>query len=88
MADKNSERAAKIASASKRGKDIDICSSSMSLIDMINTRGDEYPSTTHLDSFNHCNTWHNIDYDKLNARYNVRPPLRLVPVSGGDRTCH
>ncbi|KAL8107664.1 hypothetical protein AgCh_024172 [Apium graveolens] len=28
------------------------------------------------------------DYDKLNARYNVRPPLRLVPVSGGDRTCH
>ncbi|KAL8091482.1 hypothetical protein AgCh_033915 [Apium graveolens] len=46
MADKNSEGAAKISSASKR------------------------------------------DYDKLNARYNVRPPLRLVPVCGGDRTCH
>ncbi|KAL8105086.1 hypothetical protein AgCh_029032 [Apium graveolens] len=60
----------------------------MSLIDMINTRGDEYPSTAHLDSFNHCNTWHNIDFDKLNARYNALPPLRLVPVSGGDRTCH
>ncbi|XP_074337329.1 uncharacterized protein LOC141674523 [Apium graveolens] len=88
MADKNSERAAKIASASKRGKDIDIRSSYMSLIDMINTRGDEYPSTAHLDSFNHCNTWHNIDFNKLNARYNVLPPLRLVPVSGGDRTCH
>ncbi|KAL8155304.1 hypothetical protein AgCh_000616 [Apium graveolens] len=46
MADKNSERAAKIASALKR------------------------------------------DFDKLNVRYNVLPPLRLVPVSGGDRTCH
>ncbi|KAL8134677.1 hypothetical protein AgCh_009632 [Apium graveolens] len=46
MADKSSERAAKIASASKR------------------------------------------DFDKLNARYNVLPPLRLVSVSGGDRTCH
>ncbi|KAL8088877.1 hypothetical protein AgCh_008656 [Apium graveolens] len=46
MADKNSERAAKIASASKR------------------------------------------DFNKLNARYNVPPPFRLVPVSGGDRTCH
>ncbi|KAL8097995.1 hypothetical protein AgCh_030937 [Apium graveolens] len=46
MADKSSERAAKIASTSKR------------------------------------------DFDKLNARYNVLPPLRLVPVSGGDRTCH
>ncbi|XP_074336556.1 uncharacterized protein LOC141673711 [Apium graveolens] len=88
MADKNSERAAKIASASKRGKDIEIRSSYMSLIDMINTRGDEYPSTAHLDSFNHCNTWHNIDFNKLNARYNVPPPFRLVPVSGGDRTCH
>ncbi|KAL8146471.1 hypothetical protein AgCh_004269 [Apium graveolens] len=46
MADKSSERAVKIASASKR------------------------------------------DFDKLNERYNVLPPLRLVPVSGGDRTCH
>ncbi|KAL8149219.1 hypothetical protein AgCh_006287 [Apium graveolens] len=88
MADKNSERAAKIASASKRGNDIEIRSSYMSLLDMINTRGDEYPSNAHFDSFNHYNTWHNIDYDKLNIRYNVRPPLRLVSVDGGDSTFH
>lgn len=57
MADRYQLRLAKINS-SKRGTFIEIRSLSYSsIIDMINLRGDEYPSLSNLDSYNHGNTF-------------------------------
>lgn len=66
MADRDQQRVAKMNN-SKRGTLIKIRSLSYtSLIDMINLRGDEYPYLSHLDSYNHSNTFHKEDNRILN----------------------
>lgn len=61
MADKNPERIVKANSASKRGTEIPIWSSYISLIEMINLRGEEYPFDAKLDFFDYCNKFHDAD---------------------------
>ncbi|KAK1379480.1 hypothetical protein POM88_026224 [Heracleum sosnowskyi] len=88
MDDRATQRLQKMNQASKRGI-ITIHSSYMSLQDMISERGDEYPSMSHLDSFDCSNKFHEVDkirdYKKM---YRVKTPLRLVPAGPGDRSCH
>ena len=56
---------------------------------MINTRGDEYPSLSHLDSYNHSNTFHEEDgrIANFNRLYKLPSHLRIEPALPGDRTC-
>ncbi|KAK1352208.1 hypothetical protein POM88_053472 [Heracleum sosnowskyi] len=87
MADRSAQRLQKMNQVSKRG--ITIRSSTMSLQDMILERSEEYPSVSHLDSYNHSNRFH--DADKIadyKNMYKIRPPYRLVPAGPGDRSCH
>lgn len=85
--DRAALRFQKLQGASKRG--IIIRSPSMSLQDMILNRTEDFPSLSHLDSFNHSNTFHDTekitDYNKM---YRIDPPYRLVPADPGDRSCH
>ncbi|KAL8155484.1 hypothetical protein AgCh_000754 [Apium graveolens] len=60
MADRDLAKLAKMNSL-KRGTAIQIRPPYTSLINMINTRGDEYPSLSDLDSYNHDNTFHELD---------------------------
>ncbi|KAL8123914.1 hypothetical protein AgCh_011789 [Apium graveolens] len=73
---------------SKRGTNIQIQSPYTSLIDMINSRGDEYPSLSELDSYNHGNTFHELDgrIESMNTLYRLPPHLRITPAAPGDRT--
>ncbi|KAK1397069.1 hypothetical protein POM88_006932 [Heracleum sosnowskyi] len=89
MADRASQHLQKMNSASKRGTPIPIRSKYMSLHDMINERGDEYPSVSALDSYDCSNRFHEVDMIKdYNKMYRVKAPLRLVPAGAGDRSCH
>ncbi|KAK1387033.1 hypothetical protein POM88_015211 [Heracleum sosnowskyi] len=89
MADRASQRLQKMNSASKRGTPIPIRSKYMSLHDMINERGDEYPSVSALDSYDCSNRFHDVDMIKdYNKMYRVKAPLKLVPAGPGDRSCH
>ena len=59
MADKKAARLSKMnAKSSKRGTPINIHPSYMSIPDLLNERGDEYPSISELDSFDHSNRFH------------------------------
>ncbi|KAK1364099.1 hypothetical protein POM88_039660 [Heracleum sosnowskyi] len=87
MSDKTAQRLQKMNKASKRG--ITIRSSHMSLQDMILERSDDYPSVSHLDSFDRSNKFHEIDLIRdYNKMYRVRSPYRLVPAGPGDRSCY
>ena len=89
MADRATARLQKLSTASKRGTPIPIRSKYMSLHDMINERGDEYPSVSALDSYDHSNKFHEADkvkdYHKI---YRIKPPLKLILADAGDRSCH
>ena len=89
MSDRINARLQKMSSASKRGTPIPIRSKYMSLHDMINERGDEYPSVSALDSYDHSNKFHEVDtlrdYYKL---YRIKAPFRLALAGAGDRSCH
>lgn len=89
MANKKVKRISKTSSASKRATEIQIRSSYMSLIKMINLRGDEYPSDAKLDSFDYCNKLYDTsEKESFNKLHNILLPLKIVPVTPGDRTCH
>lgn len=46
---------------------------------MINTMRDEYISDSHLDSFDHDNTFHDKKrLDKIQNLYNISKPFKLV----------
>lgn len=82
-------RLSKMNAASKRGNSITICSSYSSLIDMINQRGDEYPSNAPIDSSNHTNTFNDIkEIENLNKVYKLHYDLKLIKAGPGDRSCH
>ncbi|KAK1384217.1 hypothetical protein POM88_021952 [Heracleum sosnowskyi] len=86
MSDRTAQRLQNMNQASKRG--IIIRSSHMSLQDMILERSDEYPSVSHLDSFDCSNKFHEIDLIRdYNKMYRVKSPYRLVPAGPGDRSC-
>ncbi|KAL8098358.1 hypothetical protein AgCh_031208 [Apium graveolens] len=89
MADRDLARLGKM-NVSKRGTDIQIQSPYTSLINMINSRGDEYPSLFELDSYNHGNTFHELEdrIESLNTLYKLPPYLRITPAAPGDRTCN
>ena len=81
--------AASQSRASKKGTIIPIHSSYMSLIDMINVRGDDFPSNAKFDSYDHCNKFHEDDtIASYNSLFNIPPGYRLVKPSPGDRTCN
>ncbi|KAK1392319.1 hypothetical protein POM88_011375 [Heracleum sosnowskyi] len=87
MSDRAAQRLQKVNQASKRG--ITIRSSHMSLQDIILERSDEYPSVSHLDSFDCSNKFHEVDRIRdYNKMYRVKSPYRLVPAGLGDRSCH
>lgn len=89
MGHKVTKRLAKVNSTSKRGTNIPISSSYMSLIKMINLRGDEYAFDVKLDSFDYCNKFHDTaEIENFNKLHNICIHLKLVLVDPGDRTCH
>lgn len=60
-----------------------------SLIDMITIRGDEYPSDSHLDYFDHANTFDDQqEFKKIQKLYNFPKPFILVLAEPDDRSCH
>ncbi|KAL8116823.1 hypothetical protein AgCh_023117 [Apium graveolens] len=89
MADRDLTHLQKM-NVSKRGTNIQIQSPYTSLLDMINSRGDEYPSLSELDSYNHGNTFHELDgrIESMNTLYTLPPHLRITPAAPGDRTCN
>lgn len=89
MADRAASRLSKMNSAVKKGAVITVHSGYMSLLDMINTRGDEYPSESHLDAYNYGNTFHDVDQiAKFNKLYRIKKSYKVIKVEPGDRSCH
>lgn len=87
MADRAASRLQRMNQASKRG--IIIRSPTMSLQDMILERSEEYPSVSHLDSYNHSNRFNDAEaIANYKNMYKIRPPYRLVLAGPGDRSCH
>lgn len=65
--------------SSKRGTPINIYFFYMSLVDMINQRGDEYPSNARMDSYNYDNTFPDeSEIQKFNKYYNFPFALNLL----------
>jgi hypothetical protein len=61
----------------------------MSLIDMLNERGDEYPSQSDLDAYDCCSIYHDSEeVEKFNKLYKIKSPYKLVLAGPGDRPCH
>ena len=88
MEDKKAARLALINSSSKKGNDFPIHSNYQNLIDIINTRGDEYPSDSHLDSFDHANTFHDsAELKKIEKLYLISAPYSLALAEPADRSC-
>ena len=87
MADKKATRLAKMnAQSSKRGTHIHIHSSYVSIQDLLNERGDEYPSISELDSFDHSNRFHDKkEIKRYNRLFNLPSNLELIHSEGGDR---
>lgn len=57
---------------SKKGNTINICPSYMSLIEMVNENGDEYPSLSNLVTYNYGNRIHEIEtIEKYNKNYKL-----------------
>ena len=89
MADKKTTRLAKMNTQARRGTHIIIHSPYVSIQDLLNERGDEYPSVSELDSFDHSNRYHDKkEIKKYNRLFNLPSYLELVHPEGGDRTCH
>lgn len=77
------------ASGTKASTEFQIHSRYTSLIDMINTRKDEYPSNTHLEASDHGNTFHNPkEFEKMEKLYNIQKPFKLILAGPGDRSCN
>lgn len=75
------------SAASKKGTPITIHSSYMSLIEMINVRGDEFPSNFKFDAYDHCNKYHeNNNISDFNSFYN--PPSHLKIIKPFPRRSH
>ena len=91
MVVKKAARLAKMnAPSSRRGTSIFIIFSYKSIPDMLNERGDEYPSISDLDSYDHSNNFHDLrGFRRYNKLYNMPSNLELRhPKGGGDRICH
>ena len=89
MADKKAARLAKMNAQTRTGTHIIIHSPYVSIQDLLNERGDEYPSVSELDSFDHSNRFHDKkEIKKYNKLFNLPSYLELIHPEGGDRTCH
>ncbi|KAL8088605.1 hypothetical protein AgCh_038398 [Apium graveolens] len=87
MADKKMTRLAKMNVARKSNK-FPIRSRYTSLIDMINTRGDKYPSDAHLDAHDHISALRDQnELDKLSGCFGIKDPFKLVLAGPVDRAC-
>lgn len=87
MEDK-SARLAKMNSASSKGT-ITIRSPYMFLIDMLNERGEDYPSLAKLDAYDCCSTYHDVEeIARYNKLFKIKFPYKLVPAGSGDGPCH
>jgi hypothetical protein len=88
MEGKAAERLAKINAQSSKGT-ITIRSPYTSLVDLLNLRGDDYPSLAELDAYNCCSRYHDFEeIERYNKLYKIKAPLKLVPAGPGDRPCH
>ncbi|KAL8098330.1 hypothetical protein AgCh_031188 [Apium graveolens] len=87
MADKRMTRLAKM-NVARKSNDFPIRSRYTSLIDMINTRGDEYPSNAHLDAHDHISALRDPkELKKLSSCFRIKEPFKLVLAGPADRAC-
>ncbi|KAL8120200.1 hypothetical protein AgCh_017373 [Apium graveolens] len=87
MADKKMTRLAKM-NVARKSNEFPIRSRYTSLIDMINTRGDEYPSDAHLDAHDHINALRDPkELEKLSSCFKIKKPFKLVLAGPADRAC-
>ncbi|KAL8104458.1 hypothetical protein AgCh_028613 [Apium graveolens] len=87
MADKKMTRLAKM-NVARKSNEFPIRSRYTSLIDMINTRGDEYPSDAHLDVHDHISAlWDPKELEKLSSCFKIKEPFKLVLAGPADRAC-
>ncbi|KAL8147422.1 hypothetical protein AgCh_004941 [Apium graveolens] len=87
MADKRMTRLAKM-NVARKSNDFPIRSRYTSLIDMINTRGDEYPSDAHLDAHDHISALRDPkELEKLSSCFKIKEPFKLVLAGPADRAC-
>ena len=87
MADKKMTRLAKM-NVARKSNEFPIRSRYTSLIDMINTRGDEYPSDTHLDVNDHISIFPDAkELDKLSTYFKIKEPFKLVLTGPADKAC-
>ncbi|KAL8115868.1 hypothetical protein AgCh_022385 [Apium graveolens] len=87
MADKKMTRLAKM-NVARKSSEFPIRSRYTSLIDMINTRGDEYPSDAHLDAHDHISVLRDPkELDKLGVCFKIKELFKLVLAGSADRAC-
>ncbi|KAL8087763.1 hypothetical protein AgCh_037786 [Apium graveolens] len=87
MADKKMTRLAKM-NVARKSNEFPIRSRYTSLIDMINTRGDEYPSDAHLDAHDHISALRDPkELEKLSSCFKIKEPFKLVLTGSADRAC-
>ncbi|KAL8088374.1 hypothetical protein AgCh_038230 [Apium graveolens] len=87
MADKRITCLAKM-NVAKKSSEFPIRSRYTSLIDMINSRGDEYPSDAHLDVHDHISVSRDPkELDKLTACFKIKEPFKLVLAGPANRAC-
>ncbi|XP_074329932.1 uncharacterized protein LOC141667374 [Apium graveolens] len=87
MADKKMTRLAKM-NVARKSNEFPIRSRYTSLIDMINTRGDEYPSDAHLDAHDHISALRDPkELEKLSSYFRIKDPFKLVLAGPADRAC-
>ena len=73
----------------RRGTSIFILSSYKLIPYMLNEMGDEYPSISDLDLYDHSKKIHDLrEIKRYNKLYNLPSNLELRHPDGGDRTCH
>ncbi|KAL8126038.1 hypothetical protein AgCh_013362 [Apium graveolens] len=87
MADKKMTRLAKM-NVARKSNEFPIRSRYTSLIDMINTCGDEYPSDAYLDAHDHISAlWDPKELEKLSSCSKIKEPFKLVLAGPADRAC-
>ncbi|XP_074355552.1 uncharacterized protein LOC141695188 [Apium graveolens] len=87
MANKRMTRLAKM-NVARKSNDFPIRSRYTSLIDMINTRGDEYPYDAHLDAHDHISALRDPkELEKLSSCFKIKEPFKLVLAGPADRAC-
>ncbi|KAL8088412.1 hypothetical protein AgCh_038260 [Apium graveolens] len=85
MDDKKMTRLAKM-NVARKSNEFPIRSRYTSLIDMINTRGDEYPSDAHLDAHDHISALRDPkELEKLSSCFKIKEPFKLVLAGPADR---